>query len=929
MSAPRPGLFERERALAAITAAVQSATEGAGSALFLVAEPGLGKTTMLSEAASIAGALRVSRAGCSETEAGLPFDLLTRLLGPLGAPSPRLRQPEVSSLDARADRYLALLEWLRVGAPRPIVLLVDDLHWADPDSARLLDAACRRLGDLAVALVATARPWPSAAVEQALGLAKDGFAAVERLEPLSRDASRCLLTELAGADIAPATAEQALEICAGNPLLLGETAAALRRSGNQIAAPFALAAKGLFLARFAGVDAAALQLARGASILGSRFSPLAAAAVVGYDGQNAISSLDALCRAGVVREAGRDAEFVHPLFRQALYEDMAEPVRQALHAQAWRVLLARGATPAEAALHAVAARLHGDQQAVGALAAAGRSALAAGAVATAAGHLGDAARLAGSEAPGDLLTDLAAAELALGQVEQAGSSLGHVLADPSITDRQRVGALRLLGQVLLASAGSAEAQRRAEEASEIALRFDPVLACDILLDSTFIGWLFAGTRRTRAVTGRVLQMIEHHRITDERLRMAAFTADANLAYLQADPYGIEEMSRRALTEIAHGGSDRPASPWSWDLTFGYVHLAKLLERFDDDEAGYSALAGRARESGAMLTFQTYAVNHADTLWRLGRLGDALALLESGAALAELVPTLAPFVSVGLAHIYHERGQDDRSALWAGRVESLMGAIGESPYLRLWLLMLSCRNSLRAGKLAAAAAAAEAAGELADRSGILEPCVVPWHGAAIEALVMTGELGRAEELCTRLEELCAPLPCRAPRATTAAGRALVAWRQGRLAEAEACYEQAVDLCIATPMPLAQADALVQQGRFLRHCGRLREAKQALRRALEVLEPTGAGRLQRIATDELAAAGGRRRRRHAPDELTPRERNVAELAAAGLTNKQIAQRLFVSAKTVDHHLSSVYAKLQLASRRELMVAWRDGRPEQPPT
>jgi DNA-binding CsgD family transcriptional regulator len=125
-----------------------------------------------------------------------------------------------------------------------------------------------------------------------------------------------------------------------------------------------------------------------------------------------------------------------------------------------------------------------------------------------------------------------------------------------------------------------------------------------------------------------------------------------------------------------------------------------------------------------------------------------------------------------------------------------------------------------------------------------------------------------------------------------------------------------------MPLAHAETLIFYGRFLRHSGDLPKARKVLRRALQILEPIGAGRLLSIAAEELAVAGGQPRRSYGrSQELTAQERRVATIAANGLTNKEIAERLYVSVKTVDHHLSSIYRKLGVNSRRGLMLLLRN--------
>lgn len=132
-----------------------------------------------------------------------------------------------------------------------------------------------------------------------------------------------------------------------------------------------------------------------------------------------------------------------------------------------------------------------------------------------------------------------------------------------------------------------------------------------------------------------------------------------------------------------------------------------------------------------------------------------------------------------------------------------------------------------------------------------------------------------------------------------------------------FENAVARTAHLGMPLVEAEISVAYGRFLRSAGRPLQAREVLRRVLTVLAPTGAGRLQAIAEEELAASGGRRRKSADRQGLTSQEARVARLAAEGLTNSQIATHLYISAKTVDHHLSAAYEKLGISSRRDLML------------
>ncbi len=913
-------VLEREDARQAVDSALDAARSGGSRTLFLVGDAGLGKTTLLDQACSMARAcgFAVGHARCSEVEASIPFGMIDRVFSDLGLRGPSIGEGGASPTDMLAARYVRLSDWVRHEAPQPLLIAVDDMQWSDPDSTALLAALCRRLGGLAVAVVAAMRGWPSGSLDQARSLVRDGLARQEHLEPLSEEASRALLQLRLGRELPAELTGRAHQSCAGNPLLLVEVADSWGRGEDLLSGPGPLGER-VFLPRFAGVGREALRWARGASILGSRFHPLLVAGLVGQSVPEASVALQALCDSGVVRAAtDGDGEFVHPLFRQALYEDIALPVRQALHARAFNLLRDLGTSVAEAAAHAVAADLRGDPSALEAVLSSARAAMSVGAVATAAEHFFRATTLAGAATAQGVWLELGRACLLAGRIDQGEMATRRFLAAGGLDDAGRVAGMRLLAQILMASARQPEAARCLEEASALAGRSDPALAAEILLDSTFMGWIYTGPRRARVTTRRVLEMIGECGTDAEHLRRPAQIADSYLACLVGQPYGIEEMAAGARSAVARPDAHELRSAWGWDPLFGYFNLAKIVERFEDDMAAFPVLADLTRRQGSTLTYWSYAVNHADTLWRLGRLDEGYTLLREGLAVAAVLPGIAPYASVGLAHISHELGRREESASWATHVEAAMSEVGETAYLRLWLLLISCRDDLCGGRVERSVQAAERAAAVASESGILEPCVIPWHGAAIEAYVAAGMLDEAAELAGSLEALCQPLPCHAPRAVAAAGLATVEWRRGHVDAAEALYDKALAHNAAVPMPLAEAETWIAYGRFLRHTGRVARARTALHRALAVLEPTGAGRLSRAAAEELAAAGGRRPRRSS--ELTPQERRVASLAATGLTNKEIAQRLYVTAKTVEHHLSAVYSKLDMSSRRQLMLEWQ---------
>ncbi|HEY0409967.1 MAG TPA: AAA family ATPase, partial [Candidatus Dormibacteraeota bacterium] len=451
--APCP-LREREVTLHAAGDLLGHLGRGQGGTLFISGEAGLGKTTVLDEVCRRAAAhVRVGFGRGDRMETSLPFGLLEQALDGLGARDRLTPAGAGYALgDARAARFLAVLRWLEAtAAEQPVLIALDDLHWADEDSLSLLSFLCRRLSPSPVAVLGSLRPWPPSAATMSASLAEAGLAAVEHLPPLSAQAADALLRERAGRDLPADVTGRAWRVCAGNPLLLEQVAAALAR-GNQVpegaGEGWAQRADGLLLWRFAGLDDAGMRCARAASVLGTRFRGQLAVDVADLGSTDGDRALDALCRSRLVRPASTDSmEFVHPLFSQALYDDLPAPVRARLHARAFRLLVRQGRT-AGAAEHAVRGDLAGDHEAVAVLERCGRTAVATGALSTGARWLEAAVDCAGDGADPALLVALADALLAGGRVDDAVRLCERLLLRTSVAPQLRGDALRLLGRAL-------------------------------------------------------------------------------------------------------------------------------------------------------------------------------------------------------------------------------------------------------------------------------------------------------------------------------------------------------------------------------------------------------------------------------------------------------------------------------------------------
>jgi len=310
--------------------------------VFVVAPAGLGKTSVLRAAVAEAeGRFDVRPGGGDAVEAALPYGLISQVL----SGEDELAVPGEGEADVTAaSRFYATLRRIRrAAADRPLLLALDDVHWSDPDSLTFLYLLCRRAATLPLAVVATARPWPDPALRAAEQLTAQGLAEIQRLAPLTDQAAREVLRDHFGA-IGRDAADRAVAECDGNPLLLELVIPELRAAEPHPAARLrAEATRRLLLARFSAAEPVARRYVRAASVLGTRFRPLVAAAIADLPAGQAPGAVEALFRADLLRsdDAGW-ARFRHGLIRQAIYDDLVPPARAYLHERALRTLLIAG-----------------------------------------------------------------------------------------------------------------------------------------------------------------------------------------------------------------------------------------------------------------------------------------------------------------------------------------------------------------------------------------------------------------------------------------------------------------------------------------------------------------------------------------------------------------------------------------------------------
>ena len=557
-------MVERDAVMAAVRSLLGDALEGRGGALFVAGEAGLGKTTVLEHAVAIARSRFKSGIGRADVaEAALPFGLISQALevllgGPAGLTDPADR----GSAPAPAEYFYAVLARLRVAAAEPLFLALDDAHWADPDSLTLLRLICRRIAAMPVAVLVTARPWPPEALRAGEELAVQQLAAVQRLAPLSQQAAWSILSQQAGkAHPATGELERAAALCAGNPLLLDYVAAKMR-AGQGIPERRSPAgtswARRLLLSHLAGQEEPAQRYLRAAAVLGRRFRPEVAAQVAGLAAADAAAAQEAFAAAGLGRDAGEGwAEFSHELVRQAVYE-LAAPFRAQLHEAAFRALAARGVNPAEAAGHAVAARLAGDSEALDVVARAGREALRAGAVGAARRHLQAAVDLAGPTAPAELIFDLGRALIAGGDHAAGVARYEELLARAGLPGETRLAILGQLSQARMYAGRIAEAEAAMEEAQRLAGPDRRDLTAGAMVDHAAQVMVTYGWKRAAPLAVWARELAAE---ASAPVRAAAAAVWAVGTYFSGDPAGLE-VAKAAAHSAATAPSWRPAgTPW--------------------------------------------------------------------------------------------------------------------------------------------------------------------------------------------------------------------------------------------------------------------------------------------------------------------------------------------------------------------------------
>ncbi len=924
-------LLEREpelAELAALAAAVAGpdthGSDAAGRVVLIEARRGLGRTALLRRLAGLASGrgLRVLAARASRGETGYPFGVADQLFEPLLHDSPAdLTDPAdaaaraaleigTGSPDASADVLRGLYRLTeRLAHRTPLALLVDDLQWCDASSARVIAYLARRADRLPVLLAVSlcrepdpTDPEPAGPDAATAGWLDELGPELVRLRP--RPLSRAAVARLVGPPEPDALPEGVIDALhrtsGGNPAVLVEAAraASARDDGTDPGRGLVSAITRLRLARLGPTDATAT---RALAVLGSSDDPGAVAAVGRLTEPDAESALDRLVETGMV--TGRPPfALVHPLLTESVASGIAPARRQAMHRRAADHLLQTGRAAEEVAAHLLALPARGNPETIAVLGQAAEAARRRGATDRVVGYLRRAVAESSTDPRrAELLAALGGAEALTNDIPAALTHLG--LAFDTETDALRRASIAgPLAQIAL-FAGSADQALQVLRGATAGLPPGP---------------LRTGLAALRAYAASIAGVDDTQHLPPP----PAACGDVGDCLL---------ATASAWRAAMHGGAAEPAAELASRALADGSLIASDWAYMAMVAASVLVLADREQTSDVWATAERALNDPESRLTSEGILvWQSWVLLERG----------HPREALSVARRYFE--QLDRKS---DAIRNAGADYGHGVLLRA-LVELDALDEAREVSRAARARRVGSDGDLHRRRGLIELMLAEHRYDEAEAA-----LDRLYRLRPAIRNpVWLPVPLLRVRTLTGLGRptAAVDAAHSGLAQAQrwgtasgvgiaqralgealdaagddgclAALEHATTLLERAGRPLEWARAAVAWASALRRRGRPVEARPLLTRAAQLADDRGCRRLTERALSELRAAGGRRASalRTGLASLTERELAVSELAASGLTNRQIAQELHVGAKTVETHLSSVYRKLQIAGRAELPPA-----------
>ncbi|GAA2353867.1 LuxR family transcriptional regulator [Catellatospora methionotrophica] len=925
-----PVFVGRDPEVGRLRAMARAAAAGAGAAVLVEGEPGIGKTSLLDAAAEECGRLgmRVCRGAAEDLEQRLPFSAIGACLGllvvtadPAQAKVARLLRGEgaLALTVAAANHQLAVTEaildlvdaWCAAG---PVAVLVDDVQWADPASLVVLHRLGRGIEEYPLLVAVAARPTGRAEAAGLLRSLRSRGADLVELTALPDDAVTALVTERLGAPPGPRLARLA-DGAGGHPFYLTELLAALQREGRiRVTGGSAELTPGvdgagmprslldMVVRRLAFLPRKERETLRQAAVLGRAIDVPELAAVLDMPVMALSEVMFAALDAGVVVDAGPHLEFRHALIRQALSDGVPEQMRTALHLRAGQVLTASGAPVERVAEHLVAGTTL-DAATLDWLVSSADE-LITRAPGAAVRLLRRALAAVADDRAAELRFHLVRAliwESSLPEAEwEAREAIGR---DP---DPQRRGALYWLLMDALFRQGR---QAEAVQVATVALAAADLPAADVGRFHGFCAKCRFFLRQHEAAASAAALAIEHGTRADDGYAVGlGRLVQGGLRFVEGDVVRGLALSEQAIADLGH--SVLPDMPAGQSVLRGYCLLQ--LDRLDEAERVLAdALESNQRYGGPYLTL-VHALR-AQLRFLTGAWDDARAEIEAGLEYPDPLGDEPWLRGLGRLIAIH-RGEPQPGATIVAQGQ---GGSAEAQYVYLdtWARVLQEEPARAKHSL-------DLLYPFWEHASALEhlPHRVMYHLCPdLARLAATaGDRERAAALVAKTEELAAAQPALSLTATALLCRGLAEDDADLLLSAAASYRDC-------GWRLYQAQADEDAAVALAARGDLDLARAALTRALDLYTAMDASRdifradarLRRLGV-RRGRQGPRKRPKHGWDALTQTEHRVALLVASGMSNPDIAARLFLSRRTVQSHVSSILAKLGVHSRVELAVS-----------
>jgi DNA-binding CsgD family transcriptional regulator len=901
-----PQVVGRESELAALAKFL--AGDRGARALILSGQAGIGKTTLWEAglAAASRSGIRVASARASGAEARLSFASLIDLLDRVGAgeltgiPSPQRRALEVALLRAEPDEdppgvgavALGFLNALRgLAAQRRVLVAIDDVQWLDAPSSEVLTFAARRLEPEDVRFLLARRQGEPAPLEHAIE-----SRGLERLEvgPLSLGATRRLLSERLGLSLPRHVLRRLVEATLGNPFFALEIGRTLVEQGPPAAGeelPVPDAVEDVLGVRLAGLPTCVRRVLLAVSLSGGlRTGELAALADA--------DALDASVDAGLVVVDDGRVRASHPLLAAVAVKRSPSRLRRGLHLELARIVGDQGLR----ARHLALATDQPDADLAATASTAAAAASARGARLDAVELAEHALRLTppGSDEHPTRLLDLGRYLAIAGEPSRLTELLLPALDSLPARERSRA-------RLLLCEDGDlaslAELERQLElvcgEAAD-----DPELRAAVLANLS----INQSARRMERIAEAEALALEAQQAAQgsagetERLALEAL---AWARGLRGRP--LDDVCERYLA-VSDAAVFVAASPER-------VAAQRLVWRGEVERARrlLLRLQAAADERGELISYALLRFHLFELELRIGDCAAAAGVLEEWCEPVERERLTQSKYERCVAQLAIAEGSAAEAERWASEAAVGVEAI-EDAWDRLGTELALGTAFLLARRPAAAVGHARRVWACMQAEGVDDPGVFPVAPELVEALVELGDLDEARAVTGRLAELAEEQAHPWGLATARRCEGLVGLAGDRHDEqAAAALLQAVGDYARLGLPFDRARTLLALGRMQRRHRKWAAARASLAEAASAFEELGAGGWAEQARSELGRISGRAPR--AAGELTPTERRVAELAAEGLANKEIARVLVVASSTVEAHLTRVYAKLGIRSRAQI--------------